>query len=170
MRYFATFQGKQEPEPIDIEVLADAHLTVTFRGRKHDVDARALPEGTVSLLLDGKAHAVEVEDNGQDQLSVLAMSQLVRLTLLDERRHRLAHARGGFVVSGRQEIRAPMPGKIVRVLVKMGDAVAEGQGLVVVEAMKMENELRAPKSGTITELHAQEGSTVEMNAKLLVVE
>jgi biotin carboxyl carrier protein len=62
-----------------------------------------------------------------------------------------------------------MPGKVVRVLVKAGDEVAEGQGLVVVEAMKMENELKSPKAGTVTELHAVEGATVESGAKLIVV-
>jgi biotin carboxyl carrier protein len=63
-----------------------------------------------------------------------------------------------------------MPGKVVKVLVKLGDEVKEGQGLVVVEAMKMENELKSPKAGKVVELLAKEGSTVENNAKLVVVE
>jgi biotin carboxyl carrier protein len=63
-----------------------------------------------------------------------------------------------------------MPGKVVRVLVGLGDEVKENQGLVVVEAMKMENELKSPKAGKVVELLAQEGSAVEKNAKLLVVE
>jgi biotin carboxyl carrier protein len=62
-----------------------------------------------------------------------------------------------------------MPGKVVRVLVKQGEQVQEGQGLVVVEAMKMENELKSPKVGVVAELHAQEGQAVEAGAKLAVV-
>jgi biotin carboxyl carrier protein len=62
------------------------------------------------------------------------------------------------------------PGKIVKVLVALGDDVQEGQGLVVVEAMKMENELKSPKAGKVVELFAKEGATVENNAKLVVVE
>jgi biotin carboxyl carrier protein len=80
------------------------------------------------------------------------------------------HKAGGkFSLEGPQRVDAPMPGKIVRVLVKEGDAVEEGQGLVVVEAMKMENELKSPKAGVVRELHAQEGQPVEAGAKLAVV-
>jgi biotin carboxyl carrier protein len=63
-----------------------------------------------------------------------------------------------------------MPGKVVRVLVAPGEPVSEGQALVVVEAMKMENELKSPKAGTVGEVFAKEGSAVEANAKLLTVE
>jgi biotin carboxyl carrier protein len=63
-----------------------------------------------------------------------------------------------------------MPGKVVKILVAMGDEVKEGQGLMVVEAMKMENEMKSPKAGKIVELHVKEGQTVEGNAKLCAVE
>jgi biotin carboxyl carrier protein len=65
---------------------------------------------------------------------------------------------------------APMPGRIVKVLVKAGDRVARGQGLVVVEAMKMENELRAPREGTVAAVRVSEGMSVEASAVLVVVE
>ena len=71
---------------------------------------------------------------------------------------------------GPQPILAPMPGRILKVLVKMGDAVEARQGLVVVEAMKMENELRSPKAGTVTEIRVTEGMSVEANAVLIVVD
>nr|WP_306414357.1 biotin/lipoyl-containing protein [Corallococcus exiguus] len=79
-------------------------------------------------------------------------------------------AAGSFSVEGRQVILAPMPGKVVKVLVAVGEEVKEGQGLVVVEAMKMENELKSPKAGKVTEVFAKEGTAVENNAKLVVVE
>ena len=96
--------------------------------------------------------------------------QVNRVDVADERRLRLRAAAAGFTAEGKQVINAPMPGKVVKVLVKLGDEVKEGQGLVVVEAMKMENELKSPKAGKVVELLAKEGTTVENNAKLVVVE
>ncbi|HMD36978.1 MAG TPA: acetyl-CoA carboxylase biotin carboxyl carrier protein subunit, partial [Vicinamibacterales bacterium] len=72
--------------------------------------------------------------------------------------------------SGPQRIAAPMPGKVVRVLVKAGDAVQARQPIVVVEAMKMENELRAERDGTVAELHAREGLLVEAGSLLVVIQ
>ena len=71
---------------------------------------------------------------------------------------------------GAQRVLAPMPGRVAKVLVKVGDVVAIGQGLVVVEAMKMENELRSPGAGTVTEVPAVEGALVEANAVLVVID
>jgi biotin carboxyl carrier protein len=101
---------------------------------------------------------------------VLVRGQVARVDVADERRLRLRAGSAGFTAEGKQVINAPMPGKVVKVLVKVGDEVKEGQGLVVVEAMKMENELKSPKAGKVVELLAKEGTTVENNAKLVVVE
>ncbi len=76
----------------------------------------------------------------------------------------------GTGVAGRQNILAPMPGKVIRVLVAAGDVVEAGQGLIVVEAMKMQNEMKAPKAGTIAQLNAMEGATVAVGETLLVIE
>jgi biotin carboxyl carrier protein len=103
-------------------------------------------------------------------VNVLVRGQVSRVDVADERRLRLRAGSAGFSVEGKQVINAPMPGKVVKVLVKQGDEVKEGQGLVVVEAMKMENELKSPKAGKVVELLAKEGTTVENNAKLVVVE
>jgi biotin carboxyl carrier protein len=134
-----------------------------------DVDAVHLRGGALSLLVDGRSARCDVEADADGHLRVLLDEEVHAFDLLDERRHRLRRASGKFSLEGPQRIEAPMPGKIVRVLVKEGDAVQEGQGLVVVEAMKMENELRSPKSGVVRELSAQEGQPVEAGAKLAVV-
>ena len=78
--------------------------------------------------------------------------------------------RSGASGTGPQRVAAPMPGKIVKVLVQPGDAVEARQGLVVVEAMKMENELRAQRPGTVTDVRVQEGMSVEAGTVLVVVE
>jgi biotin carboxyl carrier protein len=169
MRYFAKLQGQKEAVPVDIEPLGNNQFKLTHNGRTLTVDALTLGHGTVSLLMDGHSYGVEFDTEGDDVL-VLVRGQVTRVDVADERRLRMRAAQGSFSAEGRQLISAPMPGKVVKVLVKVGDEVKEGQGLVVVEAMKMENELKSPKAGKVVELFAKEGTTVENNAKLVVVE
>jgi biotin carboxyl carrier protein len=94
----------------------------------------------------------------------------VPVTVADPRRAWTRAGRGHGDASGPRPITAPMPGRIVKVLVTPGEAVAARQGLVVVEAMKMENELRSPKDGTVAEVKVSEGMSVEAGAVLVVVE
>jgi biotin carboxyl carrier protein len=169
MRYFTKLQGQKEAVPVDIEPAGDNRYKLTLNGVTHLVDALTLPHGAVSMLVDGESYGVEFEENG-DEVGVLVRGQVTRVDVADERRLRLRAATVGFSAEGKQLIVAPMPGKVVKVLVKVGDEVKQGQGLVVVEAMKMENELKSPKDGKVVELFAKEGTAVENNAKLVVVE
>jgi biotin carboxyl carrier protein len=168
-RYLATIQGSKDQVPIDIEDLGKGRYALTLDGKRHVLDALALEHGAVSVLIDGQSHDVELDESG-DLVEVLVDSELLTVDVADERALRLRAGAVGFTVTGRVTVTAPMPGKVVKVLVAPGGQVTEGQGLVVVEAMKMENELKSPKSGTVVEVFAQEGSTVEANAKLLSVE
>jgi biotin carboxyl carrier protein len=134
-----------------------------------EVDAMHLRAGSLSLLADGRSGRCDIESDAEGRFRVLLGDEIHSFELLDDRKHRMHKAGGKFSLEGPQRIDAPMPGKVVRVLVKQGDSVTEGQGLVVVEAMKMENELKSPKAGVVHELHAQEGQPVEAGAKLAVV-
>jgi biotin carboxyl carrier protein len=169
MRYFAKLQGQKEAVPVDIEHLGGTQYRLTLHDKTYTVDALTLDHGAVSMLVNSTSYPVEFEENG-DEVNVLVRGQVSRVDVADERRLRLRAGSAGFAVEGKQVINAPMPGKVVKVLVKQGDEVKEGQGLVVVEAMKMENELKSPKAGKVVELLAKEGTTVENNAKLVVVE
>ena len=169
MRYFTKQQGQKEAVPVDLEPLGNDQYKLTVHGRTYQVDALMLEHGTMTMLVDGQSYSVEFEENG-DEVGVLLRGQVNRFDVADERRLRLRAATAGFTMEGKQVVTAPMPGKVVKVLVKVGDEVKEGQGLVVVEAMKMENELKSPKAGKVTELFAKEGIAVENNAKLVVVE
>jgi biotin carboxyl carrier protein len=169
MRYLARVTGDAEPTSVDIETLSEGRFAVTAGGRRHEVDALPLSHGAVSMIVDGESFSVEFEERGEE-VGVLVRNQVTVIDVADERRLRLRAGAAQFKVEGRQVVCAPMPGKLVKVLVKVGDEVKEGQGLVVVEAMKMENELKSPKAGKVVELPVKEGSAVENNARLVVVE
>ena len=140
---------------------------VSIDGRSAAVDLVRTPTGW-SLLLDGRSHEVALED-GPAGTAVYVDGQRVPVTLPDARRFGAGgrHADGGPQGPGR--ITSPMPGRVVKVLVAPGDQVVARQGLVVVEAMKMENELRAPAAGTVTEVRVTEGASVEANAVLVIL-
>jgi biotin carboxyl carrier protein len=140
-----------------------------FRLDNHDVavDASEVALGVYSLLLGGIAFEVRVEPQ-TDSLRVHVDSREYRAEVLDPRqwsRHRGEKPEA----EGRQPVVAPMPGKIVRVLVKTGEAVETGQGLMVVEAMKMQNEIKSPKAGTVERLLVREGQPVNAGETLAVV-
>jgi biotin carboxyl carrier protein len=166
MRYHAVVDGTERL--VEVTQRGDKYRLV-IDGKELEVDAVHLQGLALSLIVGTRSARCDIEPRGEGRLAVLVGDTVHHLELLDERRLRLRNAGGKFSLEGPQRIDAPMPGKVVRVLVKVGDEVQEGQGLVVVEAMKMENELRSPKAGTIVELHAVEGAAVESGAKLVVV-
>jgi biotin carboxyl carrier protein len=170
-RYFAKnlSQPDGEATTLEVESLGAGRYAVTLEGQRYELDSLVLPHGAVSMLIGHDSYNVDFEERG-DEVAVLVRGEVFRFDIADERKVRMRAARGGFQAEGKQTITAPMPGKIVKVFVKPGDEVAEGQGVVVVEAMKMENELKAPKAGKVTEVFAKEGTAVEHGAKLVVVE
>lgn len=169
MRYFAKLKGQKEAAPIDIKPVGPGHFTVKVGEKQYDVDALTLDHGAVSMIIDGESFGVEF-DEGAEEVAVLLRGHIARVDIASERQLRMRAASAQFSAEGKQLIAAPMPGKVVKVLVKVGDDVQQNQGLVVVEAMKMENELKSPKAGKVTELFCKEGQTVENGAKLVVVE
>ena len=168
MRYQATL-AKQTYE-IDVTEKGDGLYEVRVGDEVHVVDALGLAHGAVSLIVDHASYSVEFEDGPNDSVNVMVRDQVFSVEVLDERRMRMRQAGGRFAVEGPQTVTAPMPGKVVKYLVAVGDEVAEGQGLVVVEAMKMENELTSPKGGIVKELFSSAGASVESGAKLITVE
>jgi biotin carboxyl carrier protein len=155
-----------------------ALLHVTVDGRTHVVDARRVSDASVSMLLQNAAGdlvrsvdvAVASRQNGSEfdvHLAGRSLAVEVRAAGSFGRQKKDGVGAQG---TGPQRVLAPMPGKIVRVLVKAGDLVKARQGLVVVEAMKMENELRAARDGQVRDVPAVEGQSVDAGAVLVVVE
>ncbi len=116
------------------------------------------------MLIGGRAYRIEAGAPGELMVNGAPMA----VELFDPRASRPRH--GSAAGRGRLNIAAPMPGKVVRVLVSQGDAVEEGQGLVVVEAMKMQNEMKSPKAGRVVEVRAKPDSAVGAGEVLMVVE
>lgn len=144
----------------------DGVYVVTVDGAEHLVDARKLEADFYSILVGGVSYEVSVEPAG-GRYVVRHGAHEQTVALVDASRSgRDDLARRG----GREEILSVMPGKVVRVLVAAGDAVDVGSALVVVEAMKMENEVRCPINGEVKEVRVKPGDAVEAGAVLAVVE
>lgn len=155
---------------------------VTVDGQRHAADV-TLTGGVWSLILEDapagdpgaatrRSHEIAiVEQPGTGQVAVHVNGRVVTAAAGAFRGSwgRRAHEVGG-AGQGPQRILAPMPGKVVKVLVQRGDQVVARQGVVIVEAMKMENELRAPRVGTVSEVKVAEGSSVEAGAVLMIID
>jgi biotin carboxyl carrier protein len=136
-------------------------------GRNIEADVARILPGIYSILLGGRSLEVTVEETAQGFLVRVAGREF-QIEITDPRSWR--RRRGGSIeLAGRQQVAAPMPGKIVSVLAAQGQKVEAGQGLLVIEAMKMQNEIRSPKSGTVERLLAKEGQTVGAGEILAVI-
>ena len=152
---------------IDVRRSGDG-WTVSIDGRPMSVDFRRVGDRW-SLLTSGSSYEVAIEPRRQGRQMVHVDGRLVPVTVRVPGRGRSGSHDDGQSATGPVSIVAPMPGRVVKVLVAPGDAVLAHQGLVVVEAMKMENELRAPRAGTVADVRAREGAPVEANAVLVVI-
>ena len=144
----------------------DAVYLVTLDGVEHEVDARKLEADFYSILVESKSYEVSVESTGAKYVVRHgAHEQVVELADASFGGRDELGKRGGV-----HAIDSVMPGKVVRVLVAAGDAVEAGQGLVVVEAMKMENEIASPRAGRVKSVEVTPGQNVEAGARLVVLE
>jgi biotin carboxyl carrier protein len=140
----------------------------TLDGRALDADAVEVSPGIYSLLIDGQSFEARVESNSDSQLRVTIAGREFNAAIRNARKWK-RDRRAGAEAEGPQQVTAPMPGKIVLVLVKTGEAVEAGQGIAVVEAMKMQNEIRSPKSGTVERLLVAAGQTVNAGEVVAIV-
>jgi biotin carboxyl carrier protein len=160
------FEASVAGRSVRVEVQArDGGYRVLLDGRAFDVDVDETRPELVSLLVDGRSHELGLAREG-DTYVVASREGSLRVRLTE----------GAVAVPARRadaapaHITAPMPGKIVRLLRGVGEPVTAGEGLVVMEAMKMENELRSPRAGTLREIRVSEGQAVETGALLAVVD
>jgi biotin carboxyl carrier protein len=154
---------------VEIEEVGKSLYRVSVDGSEFLVDGKKTGFTNYSLIVDNRSFEVEM-DVKEDEYRVLVDGRNYHIDLIDERRVRLGGLQSGIQLQGRQNVAVPMPGKIIAVLVSEGDTVEKGQGLVIVEAMKMENEVRCPINGEVKEVRVKPGDAVEAGAVLAVVE
>jgi biotin carboxyl carrier protein len=132
---------------------------ISLDGVAVDADAIETAPNVYSILLNSESHEIRIAPAHDGTLTLQSRHHEFTAEVVDPRGWR-RRRHGAVEAEGRQQIVAPMPGKVVRLLVKAGDKVEARQGLLVVEAMKMQNEVRSPKTGTVERLLAKEGQTV----------
>lgn len=137
-------------------------------GRELPLDVVSAQDGMLSLLLQGKSYEVKQETVGAES-NVIVGQERFSVSVRDPRSFR-SRRRSGASEQGVMKIKAPMPGKVVRILAPAGTQVEIGQSVVVIEAMKMQNELKAPKTGVVKKISVAEGAAVEAGQALAEVE
>ncbi len=138
-------------------------------GQEIDVDAALTARDILSVLVGGKAYEIKRERSLQGELHMVIGSARYAVDVQDPRSLRTRRAVAGLE-AGPQKLKAPMPGKIVRIMVSEKEQVRTGQGLIVMEAMKMQNEMKSPKDGKVQKILTAEGSTVNAGDTLAIVE
>jgi biotin carboxyl carrier protein len=142
---------------------------VTIKGKSRKVDASWIDADTMSLIDGGAAREIRLHSRGDNgAVGVEIGGELYEALVSRRKRERETGALGATGATG-AAVRAPMPGRVVRVLVAVGDHVSARQGVVVVEAMKMENELRTSRDGVVKEVLVEPGAAVETGAALVVI-
>ena len=167
MKYYVTIEDRVVEIEIDDTPTGS---TATIEGRTYRLDLRPTSgDALFSLLVENASHEVLVED-ADGGMEILVAGELFHTLVQDEWERRLANIqRKTAVETGLTVVRAPMPGQVVRTEVEVGALVKRGQGLVILSAMKMENEIRSPRDGKIVEVHISEGDKVDQNADLITI-
>ncbi len=164
MKYITTIDDRQ----FTVEVIDEKHVSVD--GKVYEIDFESVAGQPVySLIVDGRSHESYIYQ-GDDNWQVLIRGRLYPVNVEDEREKRLRAAAGGGVAeTGEFHLRAPMPGLVVAIPVTEGQEIKRGQVILILESMKMQNELKSPRDGTIGRIRVKPGESVEQKQTLLSV-
>ncbi len=158
-----TFKIKDKVFSVEIEKEKD-QTVVKINEKDIPVEFEKIDDNLYSIILDGKSLTIGVLKDGKN-LQVFMDGDLFEIQAISERDQR----KSSQVLSGVQEIKSPMPSRVVKILKEVGDEVAADEGVVVVEAMKMESELKSPIDGIVTNVAVNEGDAAEAGTTLLIV-
>jgi biotin carboxyl carrier protein len=164
MKYITTVGEKE----FLVEVIDEHHISIN--GKTYEVDFESVSGQPVySLIADGKSHEAYVRES-DDEWQVLLRGRLFPVKVEDEREKRLRSAAGGGVAeTGEFHLKAPMPGLVVAITVEEGQEIKKGQVLLILESMKMQNELKSPRDGIVNRIKVRAGESVEQKQALLSV-
>jgi biotin carboxyl carrier protein len=163
-----TVGGRELEITVEPPSSSDTRWRVVLDGRELAVDARPVRPGTWSILLDGRSHVVDLDPRVTGTAVSAGLAEAIA-KIEDARTRKLARAVAPLGPTTGEELRAPIAGKMVKLLVEVGAVVAAGQGVIVLEAMKMENELAAERGGTVKSVHKQAGQPVEAGELLVTL-
>jgi len=164
MKYVATIDGQE----FIVEVVDERHVRIGERLLEMDFESVS-GQPVFSLILDGKSYEAFVYQN-DEEWDVLLRGRQYQVRVEDEREKRLKAAAGGVsVADGEFPLKAPMPGLVVSVLAEEGQPVKKGQALLVLESMKMQNELKSPRDGVVGRVRVKAGESVEQKQTLMSV-
>jgi biotin carboxyl carrier protein len=166
MTYEVTIDGKMHR--VELTRGPEAQMQCLLDGRELNVDAVEAGRDVLSIVIDGRAWEVKRERVG-GEMHLMIAGERYAAEVRDPRSFRARKAAGAGL-EGPKKLVSPMPGKVVRVLVAAGAEVEAGQGIIVVEAMKMQNEIKSPKKGKVSRILAVEGATVNAGEALAIVE
>jgi glutaconyl-CoA/methylmalonyl-CoA decarboxylase subunit gamma len=161
--------GSQEKNVI-VEGRVDGRWRVVIEGVEHVVDAREVRPGTWSLLIDGRSWLIDLDARKRGTTATAGGAEVV-VAVEDARRRRLAQAVAKVDADhgGDEVVLAPIAGKVVKILAPAGERVAAGRPVIVLEAMKMENEITSVRGGVVKQVHVSPGQSVENGDKLLTL-
>jgi len=146
----------------------DGRFRISIDGVEQRVDATALRPGSWSLIIAGRSYQVDL-DRRRGGIAASVGASEVMLQVEDALHRRLASAAGTRAPARGESVRAPIAGKVVKVLVAVGDQIAPGSAVIVLEAMKMENELAAERGGTVSAIHKAAGQAVDTGDLLVEI-
>ncbi|MEP7270154.1 MAG: biotin/lipoyl-containing protein [Acidobacteriota bacterium] len=166
MRLLLEIDGEQ----MEVEYATDSQgSSLTVKGQRYEAEVTEPEPGFFVVLIGGRVYRCMLDQTPADGVEVTVNGRRLEVAVRD-----LKHLRGtrgaGAGSDGPATLKAPMPGKVVRVLCSVGDEVASGQGILIVEAMKMQNEVQSPRAGKVTALLTLEGQTVNAGEVLAVIE
>jgi biotin carboxyl carrier protein len=167
MNYAATFKG--EDLRVKVEESEPGLFRVCIDGETYEVDFFDAQDNIFSLIIDHQSYEIDIDEVGCGNYSVLLKGDHFDVQIVDEKKKKLAEKLGAGA-SGRQEIKSPMAGNIWKLMKSQGDTVTEGEVILILEAMKMENEIRSPIDGVVTTMNSVEGSAVSAGALLCQID
>ncbi len=167
MQLVSRVAGKTEPITVERH---QGRYVVEIGGVRHEVDTRALGPWVLSLLVEGASHEVAVVRLNDGNYSVDWRGRSVVVELVDPLTHLAETSRGEGGKQGKKIVKAYMPGRVVEVRVQAGDSVEAGQPMIVLEAMKMQNEIQAERSGLVSRVFVTAGEAVEGGDPLVEVD
>lgn len=167
MKYSIAMNGTSQEVTITQEP-SMRHCTIHLGGEDYSADVQRLGPGRMSVIINGRSYSVLSSAEGEDT-TVVVNQQRFRLRIDDPRSLRLRRQHKA-ASDGPRPVMAPMPGRVVRILVQPGDLVEAQQSVIVIEAMKMQNELKAQKAGRVTRIAVQPGASVQPGETLIAFE